>query len=180
MKCPIDGTTLSKHAIHSVEVEECQQCRGLWFEKGELRKARDLAEPDIAWLDFDLWSDQDALEVSLSSRDCPVCGKSMAAILYANTGVTVDCCVEEHGVWLDEREFESIIECLEKELVSKSLPDYVSASLEEAKEIVIGDEGFISEWKDFLTVTRFLQYRVFVSNSKIPKALVALQSSAPT
>jgi hypothetical protein len=88
--------------------------------------------------------------------------------------------VAEHGVWLDEREFESIIESLHAELVSKSLPDYVSASLEEAKEIVIGDEGFISEWKDFLTVTRFLQYRIFVGNSKIPKALVALQSSTPT
>ena len=119
MKCPVDGTTLSKHSIQSVEVEECQQCRGLWFEKGELRKAKDLAEPDMAWLDFDLWSDQDALEVSLSSRKCPVCGKNMAGILYANTGVTVDCCVEEHGIWLDEKEFESIIEALQKELVSK-------------------------------------------------------------
>ena len=180
MKCPVDGTTLSKHSLHSVEIEECQQCRGLWFERGELRRAKDLAEPDIEWLDFDLWSDQDTLEVSLSSRECPLCGKNMAAIQYGNTGVTVDYCLEEHGVWLDEREFETIIESLEKELVSKSLPDYISASLEEAKEIIIGDKGFISEWKDFLTVTRLLQYRVLIGNTKVAEALIALQSSTPT
>jgi Zn-finger nucleic acid-binding protein len=180
MKCPVDGTTLSKHSLHSVEIEECQQCRGLWFERGELRRAKDLAEPDIEWLDFDLWSDQDALEVSLSSHKCPLCGKNMAAILYANTGVTVDYCVEEHGVWLEEREFETIIESLKTELLSKSPPDYISASLEEAKEIITGDEGFISEWKDFLTVTRFLQYRVLIGNTKIAKALIALQTSTPT
>jgi hypothetical protein len=60
-----------------------------------------------------------------------------------------------------------------------SLPEYIVASMEEAKEIISGDEGFISEWKDFLTVTRLLQYRVLVDNPILANALVALLSSRP-
>jgi hypothetical protein len=51
--------------------------------------------------------------------------------------------------------------------------------LEEAKEIFVGDEGFVSEWKDFLTVTRLLQYRVLVENPKVAELLIALQTTSP-
>jgi len=179
MECPIDGTTLETHTIQSINIEECVQCRGLWFEEGELRKSKDESDPDLNWLDFDLWSDQESFETDWSSRKCPHCGKNMATISYATTGVTVDFCVEGHGVWFDKGEFQAIIEALEKEIVSKDISDYVTASLEEAKEIITGDEGFISEWKDFLTVTRLLQYRVLAENPKVAELLIALQLTSP-
>jgi Zn-finger nucleic acid-binding protein len=179
MKCPIDGTTLETHTIHSINVEECVQCRGLWFEEGELRKAKDQSDTDLNWLDFDLWSDQESFETDWSSRKCLHCGKNMATISYGATGVAVDYCPDGHGVWLDRGEFQAIIEALNKEIMSKNISDYFTASLEEAKEIVTGDEGFISEWKDFLTVTRLLQYRVLTENPKVAELLVALQSTSP-
>jgi hypothetical protein len=52
-------------------------------------------------------------------------------------------------------------------------------SVNEALEIVTGDEGFISEWNDFLSVIRLLQYRVLSENPKLQEALVALQASRP-
>ena len=179
MECPIDGTTLETHTVHSTTVEECVQCKGLWFEQGELRKAKDASDPDLNWLDFDLWSDHDFFSVDWSSRKCPHCGKNMATISYADTGVTVEYCTEGHGMWLDKGEFQAIIDALEKELLSKNATGYMAASLEEAKEIIVGDEGFVSEWKDFLTVTRFLQYRVLVENPKVTELLIALQNSTP-
>lgn len=179
MECPIDGTALETHTVHSINIEECVQCRGLWFEEGELRKAKDESELDLNWLDFDLWSDQESFVADWSSRKCPHCGKNMATISYAATGVMVDYCAEGHGVWLDKGEFQAIIEALENEIASKNVLDYVTASLEEAKEIFVGDEGFVSEWKDFLTVTRLLQYRVLVENPKVAELLVALQTTSP-
>jgi Zn-finger nucleic acid-binding protein len=179
MKCPIDGTALEIHTIHSINVEECVQCRGFWFEKGELRKAKDESDPDLNWLDFDLWSDQESFIADWSSRKCPQCGKNMAKISYAATGVTVDYCVERHGIWLDKGEFQAIIEALDKELISMDTSDYVTASLDEAKEIFVGDEGFASDWKDFLTVTRLLQYRVLAENPKVAELLSALQTTSP-
>ena len=177
MECPIDGTTLETHPVQSVIIEECPQCQGLWFDYGELRKAKDASDPDLGWLDFDLWSDQESFTAERSSRKCPRCGKNLATISYAGTGVTVDYCVSRHGVWLDKGEFQAIIEALDKETTSKSVSDYIAASLEEAKEIFAGDEGFVSEWKDFLSVTRLLQYRVLVENPKVAELLIALQTA---
>ncbi len=179
MECPIDGTTLETHTVHSINIEECVQCRGLWFEEGELRKAKDESDPDLDWLDFDLWSDQESFIADWSSRKCPQCGKNMATISYAATGVTVDYCAEGHGIWLDKGEFQAIIEALEAEVSSKTVSGYVSSSLDEAMELFTGDEGFISEWKDLLTVVRLLQYRVLVENPKVAELLIALQSTSP-
>ena len=179
MNCPLDGTTLEIHTIHSVDVEECPQCKGLWFEKDELRKAKDDADPDLNWLDFDLWSDQESFKTELSARNCPRCGENMATISYADTGVTVDYCVEEHGIWLDKGEFQAIIEALENETLSMDSSEYAKASFDEAKDLLVGNEGFASEWKDFRTVSRLLQYRILVDNPRLAELLVALQTTTP-
>jgi Zn-finger nucleic acid-binding protein len=179
MICPACGEVLETHIAHSVEVEECLNCGGLWFDKGELRKAKNEAEPDSNWLDFDVWADQDDFQVAWSLRKCPKCAENMATISYGSTGETVDYCLDGHGIWLDKGEFGNIVEALEKEITTMTVPDYVVASVEEAREIVTGTEGFISEWKDFLTVTRLLQYRVLVENPAVAEALVSLQSTSP-
>lgn len=179
MDCPVDGTTLETQNISSTEVHECPQCRGLWLEKDELRRVKDHADPDLNWLDFDLWSDHEAFKVDWSDRRCPQCGRKLASISYASTGVTVEYCTDEHGVWLDHGELQAIIEALEHEVHTKDVPDYIAASLREAREIVTGDEGLASDWKDFLTVTRLLQYRVFVENPKVAELIVALQATNP-
>ena len=81
MECPIDGTTLETRTVHSVLIEECLECRGLWFQEGELRKAKDESVTNLNWLDFDLWSDQELFGTEWSSRKCPQCQKNMATIL---------------------------------------------------------------------------------------------------
>ena len=44
MKCPVDGVSLEARIVDAGHVEECTKCRGLWFPKGELRKAKDSAK----------------------------------------------------------------------------------------------------------------------------------------
>ena len=103
----------------------------------------------------------------------------MATVSYADTGVSVEYCFEKHGIWLDKGEFQAIIEALEKETLSMNSTDYAKASLNEAKDILVGDEGFASEWQEFRTVTRMLEYRVLAENPKLAKLLVALQETTP-
>ena len=38
--------------IGDVQIDECRQCRGIWFGKGELAEAKDEVDPDLRWLDF--------------------------------------------------------------------------------------------------------------------------------
>jgi Zn-finger nucleic acid-binding protein len=174
MICPFDGSALEKFEVDSVEVEKCPQCQGLWFAKGEMRQAEEAEGLDENWSDFDLWSDHDAYRAEESSRKCPVCTQNMATISYGPTEVKVDYCLEGHGLWLDHGEFESIINSLRTELLSKSLPEYVSLSLDEAKEIFTGDKGPIHEWKDFKTVYSLLKYRILVDNPKLMDYLITL------
>jgi Zn-finger nucleic acid-binding protein len=174
MDCPNDGSTLENYEVDSVDVGKCPQCQGLWFTKGELLQAKKAEGLDESWLGFDLWSDQDAFKAEKSSRKCPTCGHAMAEITYGTTDVKVDYCLEEHGIWLDQGEFESIIDALQEEILSKSLPEYVSISLEEAKEIFTGDKGPIHEWKDFHQVYRLMVYRVLVDNPKLMDFLITL------
>ena len=71
MKCPSCKKELSeKIKISDVEVERCSACGGLWFEKDELRLAKDKKAPEtrwvdieikdesINWLNFNLWKDK--------------------------------------------------------------------------------------------------------------------------
>ena len=179
MNCPVDGSQLEKHAIQSVEVEECPQCHGMWFEKGELRQAKDEAEPDLNWLDTDLWSDQDIFKIDWSERSCPQCEELMATISYGATDVMVEYCFQGHGIWLDKGEFETIIGALEEEALAMDSSEYLQASLGEAKDLIGGGEGFASEWKDFHSVTRMLQYRLLADNPKLAERLIQFQKLTP-
>ncbi len=48
-------------------------------------------------------------------------------------------------------------------------------SLQEAREIVTGPESFLSEWKDFATVLRLMQYRLFVERPRLLGTIIAAQ-----
>jgi Zn-finger nucleic acid-binding protein len=174
MHCPVDGKPLEKYQVNSVDVEKCPECQGLWFAKGELQQVEAVKGVDEDWMGFDLWTDPEAFKAEKSVRNCPVCSQNLAAILYGDTEVKIDYCVEKHGLWLDQGEFEHIIDSLREEILTKSLPEYLALSLDEAKEIITGDKGPIHEWKDFKTVYRLLEYRVLVDNPKLMDFLITL------
>ncbi|NNG01528.1 MAG: hypothetical protein HKM93_19225 [Desulfobacteraceae bacterium] len=177
--CPKCEVELTQTGIGSVEVDECEQCKGVWFDKDELRQAKDMTDADLNWMDFDIWKHEDRFKVKPSAINCPVCKTKTQTIDYGSSTIEVDYCPSCQGIWLEEHEFKKIIDSLELELVSKSFSDYIKASIEEAKEIVSGPESFISEWKDFLTVLRMMQYRMFVENPKLLNTITAVQNTNP-
>lgn len=179
MNCPSCETPMETIEMDRLRFEQCPNCGGIWFEGGELNQAIEQALPDAQWLEFDLWKDVEAMSLHWGDRQCQVCWKTMAQITYADTGVVVDYCVEGHGVFLDQGEFEVILAALEEEVSAKDLPEYLRAALREGSEVVTGDDGLASEWKDFTTVLRLLQYRVLAENPRLARALVAFQSANP-
>lgn len=170
---------MQKRKIGTVEVGECAGCKGIWFDEGELRKAKDEADPDLNWMDFELWEHEDEFHVAVKPITCPRCDVQMAAIEYGTTKVEINYCTKCKGIWLDTDEFKKIIDALTEELLTKSVHDYVRASVEEAKEIVAGPDTVMSEWKDFLTVVRMLEYRILSKNPRVSKALTAIQTNIP-
>lgn len=176
MKCPRCQTELQTRPTDGVEIDECPSCQGIWFDNDELRRVKDETDNDLNWMDFELWKHEDRFRIAAKPIDCPKCEVAMVAIDYDETGVEIDFCTKCRGVWLDAGEFEKIINSLSEELLGKDVPDYLRASLAEAKEIITGPESFFSEWKDFTTVLRMLQYRLLGENPKFGGALATFQA----
>ena len=177
--CPKCKVELKPKSIGPVEVDECENCKGIWFDKDELRQAKDITDSDLSWMDFEIWKHEDRFKSKETKIDCPVCRTQTEAIDYGSTSIEVDYCPSCQGIWLEEDEFKKIIESLEDETLSKSFSDYIKASIEEAKEIITGRESFMSEWKDFVTVLRMMQYRMFVENPKLLSTITSVQKANP-
>ncbi len=175
MKCPHCDIELKP----KLNVDECDNCKGIWFEKDELRQAKDIKDPDLNWMDFEIWKHEDKFKAKTKELPCPQCNQSLMAIDYNNSDVEIDYCPECKGIWLDKDEFEKIINALTNELLSKSFSGYIKASLEEAKEIITGPESLLSEWKDFSTVLRMMQYRLFTGNPPLLDNIRNLQKISP-
>lgn len=179
MNCPNCGKLLVKQTIDDIDLDICQDCGGTWFDKGELTREKDVAMPDARWLDFDIWKNHETLSLSWGDRNCPKCGKVMAAVSYGTTGVVVDACAQEDGIWLDKGEFSSILAALEAEIDSKTLSEYLKATVDEGKELITGEEGLPSEWKDFSTILRLMQYRMLVEHPRLANSLAIFLPSSP-
>ena len=179
MNCPKCGNAFEDRPVRGALVKECPQCHGLWFEHEELRMAIDEADAELRWMDFDMWKDQELFHVSTSALQCPKCQKRMAAVRYDDSTVVVDSCAECQGTWLDKGEFHQLIGVLQTEARNMSASDYAHETLKEAAELVVGDKGFISEWRDLRTVMRLMSYRLVVENPNLQERLLALYRSSP-
>jgi hypothetical protein len=51
----------------------------------------------------------------------------------------------------------------------------VRSALAETRELFTGSEGVVSEWRDFATVLRLLQYRFLVENPRAAAAIAEVQ-----
>ena len=142
-------------------------------------KAKDSTDSDLNWIDFEIWKHKDRAKARSKDLQCPACRKALVAIDYSDTDIEIDYCPSCKGTWLDKDEFKLIIKALTNELLTKSFSDYVKASIEEAKEIVACPESFLSEWKDFVTVCRMMQYRLFVENPKLLEKAMIIQQANP-
>ncbi len=178
MNCPNCKIELHPKSIQGIEIEECKQCEGIWFENDELRQVKDKIDSDLNWMDFEILKHPEKFKPTAKRTNCPSCKKSMSVLDYDQTKVEIDYCVDCNGVWLEKNELEKIIEALEKEILTKSLSEYVSATIEEAKELLVGPETFLSEWKDFSTILRFMQYRILSLQPQIHNALITFQNNA--
>jgi uncharacterized protein len=179
MKCPNCSQVMNKTIVHDLAVEICPDCGGAWYEQDELSSLKNATLPDANWLDFDLWKTTDTLKFEWGNRLCPVCEKPMVQVEYGETKVMVDACANHHGVYLDMGEFEAIISHLEEEITAKDLPEYLSASLQEGKEVLFGSEGRHAEWQDFTTVVRLMADRIMVNYPTFAKALAEFALASP-
>ena len=175
--CPACSHNLKPIKLVAVQVDQCSNCKGAWLDRDELRLAKDHADHDLNWMDFEIWKHEDLFEVDSRHLKCPNCQNELVTIRYGSTKVAIDYCKSCEGIWLDRGEFKRIIDALENELTTKTTNEYIKASVEEAKELFTGTESFLSEWRDFKTVLWLLELRFFVENPRLMETVTNIPPS---
>ena len=181
MNCPQCQQPMVKKSRADVTIDACSQCRGLWFDSGEIDDLKDqLTPPELHWTDFDLWRHQAGFEVSLDPLHCPRCpDTALTTIADKQTETTVRFCPLCQGSWMTAEDFAGIVSALSSELDNLTAADYFRESLKQATNLVKSKEESISDWKDLKAVLRLLKFRFFVENPKLDAVMKGFQKSMP-
>jgi len=114
--CPEDIIPLASIDYEGVNVDRCPMCGGIWCDANELDK---IIESKIKKFDKETINNVKDLNVpslelnigklKLIARKCPVCNEDMSKSDFSsNIKISVDRCIKDHGLWLDEYEIERI------------------------------------------------------------------------
>jgi Zn-finger nucleic acid-binding protein len=180
MDCPNCEIALKRCNIGGVSLDECSRCRGIWFDKKELDEAKDEIDPDLRWMDLQIWGQQPHFRVTDQPHNCPRCRQvKMQMIAYQEPEIDLLHCPSCEGTWLNAGDLEKMIRALRNEADGRSVPDYIRESLKEATDMLTHPQNLVSEWRDLTAVLRLLSYRIFVENPKLKSILLGIQKSLP-
>jgi len=175
MFCPnCQEVKLEEVNFYNVGADHCPKCLGLWFEEDELRQAKDEKDKDFNWLDIDLWSDQAKFQLGQGQKACPQDGVPLYEVGYDDAGIKVDICGQCRGVWLDRGEFKKIVEYLKDKGNDEVLNNYLANLAAEAREVFTGPEGFKEELGDFVSVLKFLNYKLLIQHPYLASLIASL------
>lgn len=180
MKCPDCQQLLKPIDCKGIVIDECIRCKGKWFDRDGLRKAKDRADDDLRWLDFDPFGkDAEQLSLALEGKVCPKCSKKMSTLKYMDSKVSINKCPDCKGVWLDPGEFAKIIRYLENSVCTETAKAYVKDTFKQFIEIFKGPDGTISEIKDFLAILYLLELRIAIEHPKLAETSQKIYQATP-
>ncbi|MDP7320999.1 MAG: zf-TFIIB domain-containing protein [Bacteriovoracaceae bacterium] len=114
MICPrCQKPNFTKKEYETVEIDQCQSCYGVWLDQGEIQQIIQNRVTNFT---------QDQIKNTISQAfkgvpqketqtelQCPKCQTALKSINYTgDSGVIIDSCPNEHGVWLDKSELERV------------------------------------------------------------------------
>jgi Zn-finger nucleic acid-binding protein len=110
MICPACKYDMIVVEYHNIELDYCSNCKGVWFDSGELElllKSQGLKEPK-SFFDGIMNSQEGAS--SEEKRNCPICGRKMKKKpIGGQPEILIDACRNSHGLWFDGGEVTQLI-----------------------------------------------------------------------
>ena len=180
MECPQCKEQMTQRTIDEITINECSQCKGMWFDHGQLDAVKDRVMPDMGWLDIDSLKEQAEFEALRDPNFCPKCKDIALTTIKDRTSKTeISICTQCNGTWLGTGQFLNLINVLIDEANQKSAPEFIKISLQQAKEMLTSPDSIISEWQDFKTVLGLLKNRIFIEHPKLKSLIVGMQKSLP-
>lgn len=177
--CPKCKVELKNRRYKGVSVDECENCHGIFFDRGELERAKTNADDDLRWLDFVLFSVTDFAKLRDEQGDCPKCSFAMEGMQYAGSSVIISKCPNCQGVWLDKGEFGKIVAYLENVVSSKSSAELADDLKHQVADVIVGPKTEVDEVKDLMALTRLLEERWTAEHPTIEKILATYYAVTP-
>lgn len=113
MKCPrcsVDLKPTEPGEQGFVTLDVCHDCKGAWFDKGELDRL-----DDSVWVDAEQEIEMRAAEADHQDLDCPSCAAKLQAVSPVDApDLIVDRCGSCGGFWLDDGELEKMQDVVEE------------------------------------------------------------------
>lgn len=173
MECLDCHNPLQTVNFQNITVEECPHCHGRWFDQGELKKAKDSADPDLHWIDFDPFTKAQPQEKSDTPEGllCPACQTEMVSCAYNHSDIFIDKCPGCKGVWLHHDEFEKIIAYLEGVLSTASAAELTKDSFQQFSEVLRQKKDISTGMQDFLLILKLLRNRIGVEHPHLSESV---------
>ena len=114
MNCPhCHAPSFITSEYETVEIDQCKQCHGIWLDHNEITEIVNNLATDFSELDIKKTVSNAFMGIPKDEfkkdRPCPKCSEAMAPINYTiDSGVIIDRCPNDHGVWLDFFELEQV------------------------------------------------------------------------
>lgn len=104
-------------SFREVQLDDCPQCGGIWFDDGELKKLQAIGdELSLHSLEGQAKPDKDVITSELEAKLCPICNERLTPYRYMySSDVLLDECDECYGVWVQDGELEKMAQYLEDE-----------------------------------------------------------------
>lgn len=101
MNCAKCDGLLQTNILEGVEIDQCQQCGGIWLDLGELSQLREHKNLSVNQSTHNIQDNKPA--------NCPKGHGSMIRVHDLNRpNIVLDSCSVCHGLWLDAGELEKL------------------------------------------------------------------------
>ncbi len=116
MICPVCRQDMIVVEYHSIELDYCTGCKGVWFDAGELELLLTAyAGEEMAHFLQGVQGGVEAVSEE-KKRRCPICALKMhKKAMGSEPLITVDVCARQHGIWFDGGELGVLVKHLAKE-----------------------------------------------------------------
>ena len=110
MDCPACKEPMIVVEYAGIEVDFSPDCKGVWFDSGELELLLESMQLDESGLTTDEIMSLNEARVSEKKRRCPICNKKMKKVYIGREPqVLIDACPRGHGLWFDGGELGQVI-----------------------------------------------------------------------
>ncbi len=112
MICPACKSPMIVVEHQKIELDYCPECRGVWFDSGELELFLDSLHPG-EWNQFAAnLLDTPEARTSEKKRRCPICNEKMKKVMSDKPGILIDICRRADGLWFDGGEVGELLKQL--------------------------------------------------------------------